>query len=357
MSKQANKKAVGAFVLVALALGVAAIIIFGSGKFFVKTSQYVAYFQGSVKGLNVGAPVVFRGVKIGQVTKIRIYADQRDRSFEIPVFMEIDPEHFNELGPVVENQKQYIQALIKNGLRAQLQTQSMVTGQLMINIDFYPDTPVRLIGGQKIQLPKDVMELPTIQTPLQKIEQTLQELPIGEIVSSISASLRGIERIVTSGEVTKGLDNLQQSIDDIRSLARHLNDKIDPLSADLSQTLKGAQNLIGNLNNQVGPLATSFKKTSDSAGDTIRDAGRLTDNLNGQVKTLAGDLAKTLQKTQETLASVNGAIGEGSPLRIQVETAVTEFTQAVRAVRVLADYLQRNPDALLRGKTQQGGGF
>jgi len=355
MSKQANKKAIGAFVLVALALGVAAIILFGSGKFFVKTTQYVAYFQGSVKGLSVGAPVVFRGVKIGQVTKIRIYADQRDRSFEIPVFMEIDPENFKALGPVVESRKQYIQDLIKNGLRAQLQMQSMVTGQLMINIDFYPDTPVRLIGGQNMKLSEGVIEIPTIQTPLQKIEKTLEEIPIGEIVNSINKSLQGIERIVTSEDLTQSLDYFKQSMGDFRSLAQHLDEKIVLLSADLSQTLKDTQNLIANLNSQVGPLATSFKKTSDSAGDTIKDVGRLTENINGQVKTLAGDLAKTLQKAQETLASVNGAIGEGSPLRIQVETAVAELSQAARSIRVLADYLQRNPDALLRGKSQKGG--
>ena len=357
MSKQANKKAVGAFVLVALALGVAAIIIFGSGKFFAKKSEYVAYFQGSVKGLSVGAPVVFRGVKIGQVTKIMIYADQHEQTFEIPVFMEIDPESFKALQPVAESREQFIQGLIKKGLRAQLQMQSLVTGQLMIGIDLYPGTPVRLIGGEMIKIPEGVIEIPTIQTPLQKIEKTLQELPIGEIVSSISTSLQGIERIVTSGDVTKSLDNLKQSMDDIRSLTRHLNEKIDPLSADLSQALKDTQNLIGNLNNQVGPLAASLKRTSDTAGDTMKDVGRLTENLNGQVKTLAGDLTKTLQAAQTTLAGINGAVGEGSPLRIQVETAVAEFTQAARAVRVLADYLQRNPDALLRGKTQQGGGF
>ena len=144
---------------------------------------------------------------------------------------------------------------------------------------------------------------------------------------------------------------------DFRSFAQHLDEKMELLSADLGQTLKDAQNLIGNLNNQVGPLAASLKKTSDTAGDTMKDVGRLTENINGQVKALAGDLTKTLQSAQATLAGINGAVGEGSPLRIQVETAVAEFTQAVRAVRVLADYLQRNPDALLRGKSQKGGGF
>jgi paraquat-inducible protein B len=355
MSKQANKKAIGAFVLVALALGVAAIVIFGSGKFFVKTSEYVAYFQGSVKGLSVGAPVVFRGVKIGQVTKITIYADPSNQTFEIQVLMEINPDDFKEIGPVVENRKQLVQDLIQKGLRAQLQMQSMVTGQLMINIDFYPGTAAKLISTRNINLPKGVVEIPTIQTPLQKIEKTLEELPIGEIVNSINASLQGIEKIVTSDQLTKSLSYFEQSMGDFRLVAQHLDEKIQLLSTDLSQTLKDAQSLIGNLNTQVSPLALSFKRTSDKAGDTMADVGRLTENVNGRIKTLSGDLAKTLQTAQETLASVNGAVGEGSPLRIQVESAVTEFAQAARAIRVLADYLQRNPDALLRGKPQKGG--
>jgi len=355
MSKQANKKAIGAFVVVALVLAVAAIIIFGSGKFFVTRTQFVAFFQGSVKGLSVGSPVVFRGVKIGQVTKINIYSNQRDRTYEIPVFMEIDGENFKHLGPVVKNQEQYLQDLIKNGLRAQLQLQSMVTGQLVINFDFFPDTPVRLIGTDKMGPAKGLPEIPTIQTSMQKIENTLKDIPLSEIANSLNRSLQGIERIVTSEDLSQSLDYFKQSMGDFRNLAQNLNEKIELLSADLSQTLKDTQNLIGNLNNQVGPLAASIKKTSDTAGDTMRDADRLTENIDSQVKTLTGDLSKTLQKAQETLASVNSAIGEGSPLRIQVETAVSELSQAARSIRVLADYLQRNPDALLRGKSQKGG--
>ena len=164
MSKQANKKAIGAFVLVALALAVAAIVVFGSGKFFVKRYQFVAFFQGSVKGLRVGAPVVFRGVKIGEVTKMMIYADRAKGTFEIPVILEIEEDNVRSIGPEVKDQKQYTQALIKSGIRAQLQMQSLVTGQLMINLDFYPDTPVRLVGTQKIDIARGVTEIPTIQT-------------------------------------------------------------------------------------------------------------------------------------------------------------------------------------------------
>ena len=355
MSKQANKKAIGAFVVVALALAVVAIVIFGSGKFFVKRIKYVAYFQGSVKGLRIGAPVVFRGVKIGEVTNMMIYADPRDLSFDIPVILEVEPDNFQVSGLDVKDRKQFVPRLIKRGLRAQLQMQSMVTGQLMINIDFFPDTPLRLVGGKKIDFAKGVTEIPTIQTSMQKIEKTLEDIPIGEIANRVNKSLKGIESIVTSENLTKSLYYFEQTMKDIRDFARHADEKIDPLTADLSQTLKDAQKLLENVDNQVEPLASSFKRTSDTGGAALEDVRKLTENINGRVKTLAGDLAKTLQKAEETLTTIDGAVGEDSPLRFQVETTFSELAQAARSIRVLADYLQRNPDALLRGKSQKGG--
>jgi paraquat-inducible protein B len=361
MSKQANRKAIGAFVVVALALAVAAIFVFGSGKFFEKRDYVVAYFQGSVKGLKVGAPVVFRGVTIGQVIKMAIYADRRDLSYQIPVVLQIDRDSFRAIGPDIKDRKQYFQDLIKKGLRAQLQLQSIVTGQLMVNIDFFPNTEVKLVGGKMVAIPKDMVEIPTIQTPLQKIQQTLEDLPIGDLAKSMEKSLRGIENLVTSEELKKSLVYFKQTTKDIRDLVRHVDAKIDPLSADVGQTLKDVQNLIRSINSQVDPLAASVKQTSDTAGAALKDARKLLNNVDKQVQPLGGDLDRTLKaangalkKAEETLANVNGVIGEGSPLRFQLETTFNELAQAARSIRVLAEYLQRNPDALLRGKSGTG---
>ncbi|MBW2011757.1 MAG: MCE family protein [Deltaproteobacteria bacterium] len=182
MSTQANKKAIGLFVIAALALVVGIIVIFGSGKFFKARNKFVAYFEGSVKGLRVGAPVVFRGVEIGEVTRINIYVIHEDQSFLIPVIFEINSDRFHAIGPDIKHREKYLANLIEKGLRAQLQMQSLVTGQLMINIDFYPDKPLSLVGDKGLTLPEDVMEIPTIQTPLQRIGKTLEEIPLSEIL-------------------------------------------------------------------------------------------------------------------------------------------------------------------------------
>lgn len=361
MSKPANRKVIGAFVMAALALAVAAIIVFGSGKFFETQDYYVAYFQGSVKGLSIGARVVFRGVTIGQVSKIMIFADNRNLTYQIPVVLQIDRDSFHAIGPDIKDRKQYIQELINRGLRAQLQLQSLVTGQLLVNIDFFPNTPIRLVGNKVVAIPEDMAEIPTIQTPLQKIQQTLADLPIGDIAKSMEKSLGAIENLVASKKLTKSLDYLEQALKDISALAQKANQKIGPLSEDAGQTLQAAQMLMRRIDKQVDPLADSIKQTSDTAGEAFDDARKLLNNVDRQVQPLAGNLSRTLKqaygalkKAEETLQTVNGAISEGSPLRFQLDTTFSELAQAARSIHVLAEYLERNPDALLRGKSATG---
>jgi paraquat-inducible protein B len=134
MSKQANKTLIGAFVVGAIALVVAGIIIFGSGDFFAERPKFVMFFEGSVNGLNVGAPVTFRGVKIGTVTEVNLYFNPQDMSLKIPVYVEFDPKSMVlEKGSWQKSERyEYIKQFIDRGLRAKLQLQSMVTGLLMI---------------------------------------------------------------------------------------------------------------------------------------------------------------------------------------------------------------------------------
>jgi len=325
MSKQANKKAIGAFVVAALVLALAAIIVFGSGKFFVERYLFVTFFEGSVKGLRVGAPVVFRGVKVGEVTKMMIYAHRDDQSFKIPVILEIQEDNFKNIGPAIEDAKKYVQELIKKGLRAQLQMQSMVTGQLMVNLDFYPDTPVRLVGTDKIVIAKGVMELPTIQTAMQKLGKTLEDIPIGEVVDSVNKSLKAIEALVTSEELTKSLHYFKQTMKAMRDLARHVDEKIDPLATDLDQTMKDAQRLLRNVDSQVDPLVVRIKNSADAARQAVKEV-------------------------ESAFANIVALTAKGSEERKQIDRTLKEFQAAARSIRLWAEYLERHPEALIRGK-------
>ena len=198
MAKQTSKTLIGGFVVGAVVLIVAGVLIFGSGKFFQESNRYVLYFRGSLKGLNVGAPVLFQGVQVGSIIDITIQANAEDLTSQIPVTIQILPKKFKVVrGKIRTDPYENINVLIERGLRAQLQLQSFVTGQLMIGLDYYPDTPVRLVG-----IDPEYPEIPTIPTPLETLSKTFRDLNLEELVARVMSAVKGIEKFVNSPELT-----------------------------------------------------------------------------------------------------------------------------------------------------------
>ena len=186
MSKQANKTVIGIFVVVAIALVVVAVLILGSGKFFKQTLKAVCYFEGSVGGLNIGAPVVFRGVKIGSVTDVILRVDSTKLIFTIPVYIEIEPDRFTVIGVRPKKLGQNLKTFIDRGLRATLETQSIVTGQMQVGLDYYPDKPAKFA---EFRIDTKTPEIPTIPTPMQELAKKIQNIPIDEIFEKLSSTL------------------------------------------------------------------------------------------------------------------------------------------------------------------------
>ena len=338
MSKPANKTMIGAFVLIAVVLAVAAVVILGSGKFFKKTTRWVAFFEGSVKGLNVGSPVVFRGVKVGEVTDIIVTINIAELSVRIPVIFETDPEKFKDVGDrTVTSDEQMHKALIKKGLRAQLQIQSLVTGQLMIDLDFHPNTPARLVGIDKIKTltgAKSWWEIPTIPTPMQELEKVIGQLDLKELAEDIKRAMDGLVKLTTSPDLHKSIGIFTQTLTDTQKLVSNLNSKIEPLANSMEQTLAEARAGIGDVrklvNEQGPPLAANIKKAVESAR-------------------VALDQANTTLKSIEVVAQ------EGGQLRFEVSAALKEISAASRSVRILADFIEQHPDAIIRGRATQTG--
>jgi paraquat-inducible protein B len=339
MSKPANKTMIGAFVVGAVVLAVAAVVLFGSGKFFQKTESWLTFFHGSVKGLNVGSPVVFRGVQIGQVTDIIVGFDAAKLEVLIPVFFEVDPERFKDIGSPVETEElEMHKALIDRGMRTQLQMQSLVTGQLLINVDFYPDTPANLIGIDRFRGEmkfEERWEIPSIPTPLQELEKALSELNIKEITEDVKRAMNGIAKLASSPDLHEGISVLKNTLTDIQKLARSLDSKVEPLATSFDQTLVEARAGIGDarkLMNEQGPvLVSEIKKAAESATTALVHANT-------------------------TLKSIENLAEEGTQLRHEVSAALTEISAASRSVRVLADFIEQHPDAILRGRAKETGG-
>ena len=187
MGRRANPAVIGAFIIGAVVLIVIGLLIFGRGHFFSETRTFVLYFDGSVRGLNVGATVDFQGVRVGSVTDIKVQHISQTNEFRTPVYIQVVLSQIGEtdIRKSREERRQYLQFLIKRGLRARLETQSLVTGQLIVQLGFYPDTPIRLVGGDP-----DIPELPTMPTTLQQAQAAAQNIHRKDSAVTLGADFR-----------------------------------------------------------------------------------------------------------------------------------------------------------------------
>jgi paraquat-inducible protein B len=235
MSKQANKTVIGIFVVGAIALVVIAVLILGSGKFFKQTFKAVCYFEGSVGGLNIGAPVVFRGVKIGSVTDVQLRFDSSKLIFVIPVYIELEPDKVGVIGARPRQLGENLKAFIDRGLRATLEMQSFVTGQMQVGLDFYPDKPAKFAENK---VDTKTPEVPTIPTPMQELAKKIQNLPIDQIFEKLSSTLSAIDKVVSSPEIPEAIQSMNLALEDVRKLVKNVDGQVGPLVSNLNETVK-----------------------------------------------------------------------------------------------------------------------
>jgi paraquat-inducible protein B len=322
MSKPVSKSLIGAFVLGALALAVAAVIVFGSGKFLTKTMRGVMYFEGSVKGLSIGSPVMFRGVKIGSVTNVQLIFDTRSLKFLIPVHVEIDPSKIRSITPLPGDYS-YMRALIERGLRAQLESQSFVTGQLMVNLDFFPDTPAKFVG-----LDKNVDEIPTIPSTFEQLSKDIQNLPWKDLFENAHAAVKGIDKLVNSPAMASTIKNIDQALGQATQALKTINEEMRPILANIEE-------------------ATVSIRTSAAKVDEALSGEK---GIPAQLQETFEAVQKALAQADSTLQKVEDIATENSWIATQAGETMDELGKAADALRVLADFLERHPEALIKGK-------
>jgi paraquat-inducible protein B len=351
MAKKVSKALIGGFVVGAVALIVAGVAIFGAGKFFKETRHWVVFFQGSLKGLNHGSPVVFKGVKIGSVIDIAIQVNTEDLTVQIPVIIETDPSHFEIIhgDREIETEKN-LPTLIERGLRAQLQMQSFVTGQLMVSLDFHPGTPVRLVGTVK-----EYPEIPTIPTPLEQLSETLQDLPLEELVNGLMSAVEGIDKFVNSPDLAGSISSLNLALEDVRKLIGNIDSQIGPLATGIDSTVQDYGKLARNVDGHVKPVLSNVNRTVKDFGKLARDLDKQTDPLISGMEEAMKEAISALEQARKTLAVAEEDLSQDSPTMYELNNSLREISAMARSIRQLADYLKRHPEALLSGKGEGGG--
>jgi paraquat-inducible protein B len=331
MSKPVNPYTIGAFLVGSLVLLIAAILIFGGGQFLKKKSEYVIYFDSALNGLNVGAPVKLQGVQIGTVKEISLELDQKATSITKPVVIEIDPGVVMDssgqplqAAATLKQRKQNAKRLIEAGLKAQLQTQSLLTGLLYVEFNFHRDEPLKLTGLNY----KDLPELPSVPTTEDQLKNTADEiltkfrqLPIADIVKDLSATLKEVRDIATSDELKKNRAALTKTLDETEKLVANLNRDLAPLLNNMNNAMTDTRTMMQQFTRDMRPVLTSTEKTLNTA-------------------------TSVLLESNHTLGSVEALSAPDAPLWQSLEA----LRDAAQSTKDLTDYLERHPDSLIYGK-------
>jgi paraquat-inducible protein B len=303
MSNKPNTRLIGAFVVGAVTLIVLIFLVFGSGKLFEETNTWVVFFRGNVNGLKVGAPVKVKGVEIGTVKSIRGLMDENGE-VHVEVVVETIQAALDAVKEWVEKRdkmsmKEFITWYIERGFRAQLRSQSMLTGQLYIAWDFFPDTPIILTG-----LNTEYPEIPSVPTTTEELQNTIRQgldsfgqVPLVEITNSLLYTLNGLDSLIRSPEVSDMMTETSRALKQANGLMKRLEERIDPLYGNIEGT--------------------------------------------------SNDARQTLERMEILLREIQTGVAND---RYELRLALRQFTEANRSLRLLAEYLQENPRSIIFGK-------
>lgn len=331
MNKKISPTLIGAFVVGALALIVIAVIVFGSGRLFRQSKEFVLYFDNSVNGLRVGAPVKFKGVEIGSVKDIRLQLEKDREVNKIPVIIEIDLKKLLSRGAsglVAENTDVFHYAIVERGLRGQLLTESLVTGLLYVGLDIFPGTPIRLV--QKVNGDYKYPEIPTTPTSFEEAQDAvtriiakIEELDFKGLTKSLTETVDGINQLVNSPDLKASLRALQQTMP-----------KVD-------EALVSIRKLATNADGSVTRLTASLEQTSDATREAMQQAAAAIKQSDSALKT-----------AEAVMINVNGIMDENSPTVYEFRKSMREVSAAARTIRLLSSYVERNPRALIFGRPE-----
>lgn len=319
--KEANPKLIGVFVIGGITLLVVALVLFSSQDMFTPKRKFVAYFQQSVNGLYVGAAVRFRGIPIGNVIDIDGIYNQETGDMIPRVTVEIRPETLKN-AVLAEGEYTLFAGLVKRGMRARLKAESMLTGQLYVALDFYPNTPVRNLGGENDAYP----EMPTIDSGLDKAIAKLSSLPIEEILVRLSSTLEAVEELLRNPDLDASLAAMPSLL---RNADTGIVDLTQFVNRDLTLVAQDARRTLASVRSSLTALAT-----------------KLTDESLVQFDSTLGELESVLQLAQKRLST-------DDPLTYELITAVREVGRTARSMRAFVDYLEEHPESLIKGKASQ----
>jgi paraquat-inducible protein B len=322
MSKKINTTSIGLFIVVGAALGVIGLLLFSSSKLFSRTDEMLAYFDNSLNGLNEGAPVKYRGVTIGRVRRVMVRFNQATDDFALPVILEVQQNLLRKrLGDesVDVFTRGAVERSVRNGLRASLQTDSLVTGVLFVGLDFQPHAPPPVLH----QLRKLYVEVPSVPTDVQQLMNNLASLDLKSMERNLNALLINLNTSVSSLHLAEIHDDVTKVLGSVDRLVSSPDLKNDLIA--IHATLEQYRLLGEKLNNRVDPLADAVTKT-------LAEADRALVQVRGAAQ------------------NVRIQFAPDAPLPNDLDQTLRQLSNAVQSLSSLLDFLKQHPNALITGR-------
>lgn len=318
MSEKPHAVAIGAFATGAIVIGIT-MVIFALGSGFGRDrDKVIMVFDGSVKGLSVGAPVALRGVQIGQVTEIELMMDADTVELIMLVEAELRNENIRRVG---ENAEDLTEELIARGLRAQLNLQSLLTGLLYIQLDLHPDQRAILTD---IESP--YIQIPTIPTDLELLSRKVEEMDLAKLAGELQATIEGLTTFVTSKD-------------------------FQALPASIYGTLESVTALTVQLREQVAISAPKLDRALDGAADTLANADTAIPKLSALAEQNMLRLDDAIASFDQAMTDLDGLVAPDSATTYQLNSALKELALAGKAMHLLARTLEEQPESLIRGRS------
>jgi len=306
VSKQASPALIGSFVLGGAALLVLFVLIIVGDSYFKEERKYVIYFDGTIYGLKIGSNVMFRGVPIGYVSDIDLLADFQDMEFTVPVTITIQPDSIRAVADdksIRVHEDEDIAKLIDRGLRATLASESLITGQLYVELDFHPDTEIVYRGVND-----DIPEIPSIPSGIQEV--------IAKAQSFIAEIQQNLDVPKVMADITSGIEGLDALIN--APATQNLTSEVNQTLATIRSTLANIDTVVADLGDEVDPALEA--------------------------------LIEALETAESVLSLADTQLRDDSDIAYRLGTTLQEVESAARAIRILAEQLEQQPESVLKGK-------
>lgn len=357
MNNQRRYALIGTFVVGALIIAAIAIAVFFGGGLGRGKLRAVMVFRGNVTGLEIGTPVQFRGMKIGEVKRVRTIYDPADKQVLFPVYAEFTgtievPGYERRSAAGIRTA--WLHEMVERGMRAQLQTKSFVTGQQMIMLDFVDENaPVytRIEGDS-------LLEIPTVRSPNEQIVETIRELPVREMILDGQKLLANLNALLTDANGKPG--PLTSTLNDLASVSqsveRRLPEIVDRLGAAADETratlasARGALATVATATSRIQAQVDRSGASFDAGMHDIRSFTRTAQQSVAQLDQVIGRVDTSLGRVESTIARVEYNLSEDAPLGYNLTTGLTEITAAAHALRTTLEGLSRRPESLIFGR-------